>query len=350
MNRETRVQFRVVLGACLNMHPDVVPLGKALYTTFLTPPRCEWVPDFVVDRNVELVQKLVQDCGADVNATNEAGTAPLHCIASDASVTERQVSRKSWAVRIEQDIVDLLLKAGADANVQDKDGTTPLHSAATVRDLDYARRLLQHGARVDIVDNKGLTALHISADKADTQLLQLLLQQGVSQALVNQKTNDDATPLHVVITAKAYYSKNHAAHDRKKIPAVRLLIDNGADLTSQNHGLTPLHLAAEAGYLDIVKMLVEAGANIHAEAPFTCLTPLDMAKHRKKQDVVDYLLAKAAETGNYEGGRPKRDSPSVEQEEDNVSSQQTDTPVEDSVEGAVGGIQQLDIKDENIQY
>ncbi|KAI8514486.1 Astrotactin-2 [Branchiostoma belcheri] len=26
--------------------PDVVPLRKALYTTFLTPPRCEWVPNF----------------------------------------------------------------------------------------------------------------------------------------------------------------------------------------------------------------------------------------------------------------------------------------------------------------
>ncbi|KAI8487188.1 hypothetical protein Bbelb_349860 [Branchiostoma belcheri] len=43
---ETRVRFRVVPGTCLNMRPDVVPLGKALYTTFLTPPTCEWVPNF----------------------------------------------------------------------------------------------------------------------------------------------------------------------------------------------------------------------------------------------------------------------------------------------------------------
>ncbi|KAI8513824.1 hypothetical protein Bbelb_081480 [Branchiostoma belcheri] len=28
--------------SCLNMRIDAVPLGKALYTTFLTPPRCEW--------------------------------------------------------------------------------------------------------------------------------------------------------------------------------------------------------------------------------------------------------------------------------------------------------------------
>ncbi|KAI8510426.1 hypothetical protein Bbelb_113420 [Branchiostoma belcheri] len=42
VNRETRVRFRVVPETCLNMRPDVVPLGKALYTDFLTPPRCGW--------------------------------------------------------------------------------------------------------------------------------------------------------------------------------------------------------------------------------------------------------------------------------------------------------------------
>ncbi|XP_019638273.1 PREDICTED: NF-kappa-B inhibitor cactus-like [Branchiostoma belcheri] len=120
---------------------------------------------------------------------------------------------------------------------------------------------------------------------------------------------------------------------------VQLLIDNGADLTSQKHGLTPLHLAAEDKPLDIVKMLVEAGADIRAEALKTGLTPLDMAKHTKKQDVVDYLVARA-EKDNEEGGRPKRDPPSVEP-------RQTDTPVEETVEGAVGGIQKLDIKDED---
>ncbi|KAI8515811.1 hypothetical protein Bbelb_066240 [Branchiostoma belcheri] len=61
MNRETRVRFRVVPGTCLNMRPDVVPLGKALYTTFLTPPRCEWVPNFVQEptRNGNLLDLVL---------------------------------------------------------------------------------------------------------------------------------------------------------------------------------------------------------------------------------------------------------------------------------------------------
>ncbi|KAI8500733.1 Multiple epidermal growth factor-like domains protein 10 [Branchiostoma belcheri] len=38
-----RVRSRVVPGTCA---PTLCPLGKALYTTFLTPPRCKWVPNF----------------------------------------------------------------------------------------------------------------------------------------------------------------------------------------------------------------------------------------------------------------------------------------------------------------
>ncbi|CAH1272443.1 Hypp4851 [Branchiostoma lanceolatum] len=39
-------QNREVPGSKPLVCSDVVPLGKALDTTFLTPPRCEWVPDF----------------------------------------------------------------------------------------------------------------------------------------------------------------------------------------------------------------------------------------------------------------------------------------------------------------
>ncbi|KAI8503425.1 hypothetical protein Bbelb_183960 [Branchiostoma belcheri] len=49
--------------------PDVVLLGKALYTNFLTPPRCEWVPNFVCGRygvqRAELAvrEDILKSCG-----------------------------------------------------------------------------------------------------------------------------------------------------------------------------------------------------------------------------------------------------------------------------------------------
>ncbi|CAH1249156.1 Hypp8537 [Branchiostoma lanceolatum] len=73
-----------------------------------------------------------------------------------------------------------------------------------------------------------------------------------------------------------------------------------------------------------------------------------MAIHTKKKEVVDYLVARA-ESDTAEGGRPKRDSPSVEEAEDSAASLQTETPVEQILgEGAVGGFEQvLIIKDED---
>ncbi|KAI8479619.1 AP-1 complex subunit beta-1 [Branchiostoma belcheri] len=67
VNRETRVRFRVVPGTCLNMRPDVVPLGKALYTNILTPPRCEWVlaelKEYATEVDVDFVRKSVRAIG-----------------------------------------------------------------------------------------------------------------------------------------------------------------------------------------------------------------------------------------------------------------------------------------------
>ncbi|XP_066264208.1 ankyrin-1-like [Branchiostoma lanceolatum] len=292
----------------------------------------------VVDRKLEIVKKLVQDCGADVNVTNEAGKAPLHCIATN-TVDKRSASK----TQVKQKIAEILLKAGAEVNIQDKKGQTPLHCAAMAKDLASAQILLENGARVDIGKDDGDTPLHIAVREVDTQLCHHLIQQESGKTAVNQKAHDGATPLHLAIEASV---RRCARQDRMAV--VQLLIDNGADLTSQKHGLTPLHLAAEAGFIDVVKMLVEAGADIHAEALKTGLTPLDMAIHTNKQDIVDYLVARA-ESDTAQGGRPKRDSPSKEEEEDSAASQQTDTPVEVMLEeeGAVGGFEQvLVIKDE----
>ena len=47
----------------------------------------------------------------------------------------------------------------------------------------------------------------------------------------------------------------------KKVETVRLLIEQGADVTAQDeNGSTPLHLASTSGILEIVWLLLECGA------------------------------------------------------------------------------------------
>lgn len=114
--------------------------------------------------------------------------------------------------------------------------------------------------------------------------------------------------------------------------AVKFLLDNGADLNlgCTYSNMTPLHHAARSGELDIVRLLVERGADLEAERKKDCteagLTPVDMMRGlkgycywvsrysndpHKKQATLDYLEspecaeASAAAKARAEGGGEK---------------------------------------------
>ena len=72
---------------------------------------------------------------------------------------------------------------------------------------------------------------------------------------------------------------------------INLLILQGADVNAaKSKGVTPLHLAAEVGHLDIVNALLAKGANINA-VENNGATPLYSAVYYGQLDVVNVLLA-----------------------------------------------------------
>lgn len=52
--------------------------------------------------------------------------------------------------------------------------------------------------------------------------------------------------------------------------------------------MTPLHWAAERGYCDVVKFLLENGADPNAQSKFE-KTPLDIAEDNEDNNLVDIL-------------------------------------------------------------
>ena len=75
-------------------------------------------------------------------------------------------------------------------------------------------------------------------------------------------------------------------------PAVcRVLIDAGADLHTKNEmRLSPLHSACDSGALDVVKMLVEAGAGVRDTSNDQGHTCLFRAARQRHTDIVRYLV------------------------------------------------------------
>lgn len=126
------------------------------------------------------------------------------------------------------------------------------------------------GIDVDAKANNGNTALMIAAYKGKLPAVLALLKKG---AAVNRA---DWTPLHYA-----------AAGGRDDI--VRLLLEKGAEIDARSpNRTTPLMIAAYEGHDSTVKLLLERGANIMLTNE-SGMSPIDYAKHFDRQDIVSLL-------------------------------------------------------------
>ncbi|MDT3405589.1 ankyrin repeat domain-containing protein [Mucilaginibacter terrae] len=94
-----------------------------------------------------------------------------------------------------------------------------------------------------------------------------------------------------------YYVCSKGAKD-----IVKLLINAGADVNlANNTSETPLHLAARAGSKEIIKMLVDAGADVNA-GNNTGQTPVFYSVLAYKTETALYLITLGADTGVKDNG------------------------------------------------
>ena len=106
-----------------------------------------------------------------------------------------------------------------------------------------------------------------------------LLERG---AQVTTKNGDNLTPLH--LAALGGY-----------LDVCKLLIEKGADVNAQGkYNMTPLHIAAEKGHLDVCKFLIEKGADVNAQSKDN-MTPLHLAVYYDHLDLCIVLIEKGAD-------------------------------------------------------
>jgi hypothetical protein len=168
-------------------------------------------------------------------------------------------------------LTDLLLDFGAavDGPVPDEKWGTPLHVALAFGMTDAAQALAKRGARVDLPAAAGL-GLFVDAAR-----------------LLPAATPHDR---HRALALAAQLGRQEI---------VSLLLDAGEDPNrfnpAGNHAhSTPLHQAALAGHLAVVRMLVEHGARLDIQDTIWHGTPLGWAEHGHQTAVADYLRARRA--------------------------------------------------------
>jgi len=119
----------------------------------------------------------------------------------------------------------------------------------------------------------------------------------VADAAIERAMRGDASVVDIVSTADPATSTRlldvAAAYARWDLVAA--LVNAGAPIEST--GRTPLHVAAGAGELDIVRLLVEHGADPEAEDPEFHATPAVWANFLNHQHVADWLRSHRGEPG-----------------------------------------------------
>ena len=173
--------------------------------------------------------------------------------------------------------VDLLLQSKADPNVQDINGVTALQIASYIGNHQCVDLLLQSKANPNIQDKNGVTALHVAVSFGHYQSVNLLLQSKADPNIPFQK-----------------YSPLSIACLIGHLSIVSLLLQHGA-LTDIPEVISPLLTAVDKGDYDILKALINAGANLNPQSECHGATPLMIASGRGILHMVKLLLQSGAD-------------------------------------------------------
>ena len=122
--------------------------------------------------------------------------------------------------------------------------------------------------------------IYDACEKGKKEEVERFIRAGVG---VNEKNNVGMTPLH--LAAWGGYKD-----------LVKLLLENGANIDekNKNSGITPILWAAGQGHKDIVKLLVDRGANIDVKND-RGVTPVFQAAEEGHTDIVMLLLSAGAD-------------------------------------------------------
>jgi ankyrin repeat protein len=238
----------------LRRHPDVVSRHVVLeggWSYFQEPTLLEFVAENPARHdslppNIVEVARTILDAGGRNNRRSIDMTLSLVC--------SGRVSREC---EVQVPLIDLLCDYGAEP-----DGA--MRPALAHGDWDAVGALIRRGARVDLIVAAATGRVAAARDAlsvADRD------QRHLSLALAAQHGHADV---------------------------VALLLDAGEDPDRYNppgahaHS-TPLHQAALAGHIEVVRLLVERGARLDIEDAQYHGTPLDWADHAGRSEVSCFL-------------------------------------------------------------
>ena len=263
--------------------------------------------------NAEII-KLLLEAGADPDSPNPDGQTALLAVARTGNVEAAELlvkhgakvdARERWggqtalmwaSARRHPQMMQFLISKGADVNARsldrdyqrhvtaegrpknlDSGGLTPLLYAARENCLACVEVLLRNGADIDLPDPDGVSPLLLAIMNANWDLAKQLILAGAN---VNQWDIFGEAPLFTAVGLRNQVSGGRASIDplneTNGLTMVRMLVERGANPNMQlffrpanvrgvtnTRGSTPLIRAATNADLEVMKLLLQHGADVN---------------------------------------------------------------------------------------
>lgn len=322
--------------------------------TFFVHPSTGDTPLHVVARSQHLQRKRIAELlvsrGCPLEIRNKDFCTPLLVAVSSGNV----------------EVAVVLIINGASLGASDRNGDTVLHLAAANGDLEFCRLAVREGAPVNARNRKGKMAAEVATSDAVREILGITdaargtfhqpdastndenrcvarcsesedqQDSNVESVTASRQTNIDSAPIarqkkaderkHLVeetklleaaksgdldavvriisdspanINCKDFDGREstplHFAAGYNRIDVLRYLLEQGADVEARDTGgLVPLHNACAYGHLAIAELLVKHGADVNASDKWK-YTPLHEAASKGKLEICKLLLLSGAD-------------------------------------------------------
>lgn len=144
--------------------------------------------------------------------------------------------------------------------------------------VSTVQKILAEGQfNANTLNYEGHTALYVALREPAPRVADVLIEDAQTKLNLENKFGENALMMAAM---------------RGLLPQAQRMVAKGAEVNKK--GWTPLHYAASAGDVAMVKFLLDASAYIDAESP-TGDTPLMMAASRAKTEVLQLLLDEGAD-------------------------------------------------------